>query len=184
MNTPLPMSGSLTVEQYLSYEAPDGMRDELIDGEIILSPSPKPRHAGICMRLYDLLRDPLTASEFVIRFDTSMRLTGRDMPRPDVFVMDTIRWEAAELADKYPDGSPQLPIEIFSATNARRTFKRKIDLYLKNGALAAWVVYPEKKTVAVHTAEGSAEFGEGEFVKLPAPLPPAAIPVSRIFAKV
>ncbi len=61
-------------------------------------------------------------------------------------------------------GLPHIPIEIFSPANARRTFKRKIDLYLKNGALAAWVVYPEKKTVAVHTAEGSTEFGEGDSI--------------------
>jgi Uma2 family endonuclease len=176
------MSGSMTVEQYLSYEAPDGMRDELIDGEIILSPSPKPRHAGICMRLYDLLRDAPAESNFVIRFDTSMLLTGRDMPRPDVFVMDAMRWEAAELADKYPDGSPQLPVEIFSPSNARRTFKRKIDLYLRTGAVAVWVVYPEKRAVTVHTCEGAREFCVGDSIQLPKPLPPVLIPVSRIFA--
>ena len=181
MSAPVPMSGSMTVEQYLSYEAPEGMRDELIEGEIILSPSPKPRHAGICMRLYDLLRDALSESDFVIRFDTSMRLTGKDMPRPYVFVMDAIRWEAAELADKYPDGSPQLPIEIFSPSNARRTFKRKIDLYLKNGALAVWIVYPDKKTVTVHTAEDTKQYSAGDSIQLPQSLPSVSIPVSRIF---
>ncbi|MGA7408884.1 MAG: Uma2 family endonuclease, partial [Bryobacteraceae bacterium] len=149
---------------------------------IILSPSPKPRHAGICMRLYDLLRDALSESDFVIRFDTSMRLTGKDMPRPDVFAMDAVRWEAAELADKYPDCSPQLPIEIFSPSNARRTFKRKIDLYLKTGAVAVWVVHPEKKIVTVHTAERSMEYTERESIPLPAPLPRVLIPVARIFA--
>lgn len=183
MNAQIPMSGSITVEQYLSYEAPEGMRDELIDGEIILSPSPKPRHADICMRLYDLLRGALAENDFVIRFDTSMRLTGRDMPRPDVFVMDANRWEAAELADEYPHGSPELPIEIFSPSNARRTFQRKIDLYLKNGALAAWVVYPAKKTVAVHTTEGSAEFGEGDSIQLPASMGAALVRVAEILAK-
>ena len=158
------------------------MRDELIDGEIIFSPSPKPRHDGICMRLYELLREALSSSGFVIRFDTSMRLTGRDMPRPDVFVMDRMRWEAAEEADEYPGGSPQLPIEVFSPSNARHTFKRKIGLYLRTGALAVWVVYPDKKTVKVHTADGSTEFNEGDSIQLPDPLSPVSIPVSRIFA--
>jgi Uma2 family endonuclease len=181
VSTQPPMSGSITVEQYLSYEAPDGMRDELIDGEIVLSPSPKPRHAGICTRLYDLLRNAVSDDDFVIRFDTSMRLTAKDMPRPDVFVMDTRRWEAAEEADEYPQGSPQLSIEIFSPSNARRLFKRKIDLYLKNGALAVWVVYPKKRSVTVHTADGSTEFAEGDSIALPAQVGHAVIAVKQIF---
>ena len=59
MSAQLPMSGSITVEQYLTYDAPEGMRDELIDGEMILSPSPKPRHATLIMRLSNLLQQAL-----------------------------------------------------------------------------------------------------------------------------
>ncbi len=37
--------------EYLDYVAPEGFDDELIEGEIILSPSPKTMHENVCHRL-------------------------------------------------------------------------------------------------------------------------------------
>ena len=123
-----------SIEQYLAFQPPPGVKDELIQGEIVLSPSASPRHASVCTRLYDLLRDSLRGSAFVVRLDTSMRLEeSESMPRPDVFVMDTERWEAAESKDAYPVGSPQLAIEVFSPSNATKEFRLKPALYLAGG---------------------------------------------------
>ena len=182
MSAQLPMSGSITVEQYLSYEAPEGIRDELIDGEIILSPSPKPRHATLIMRLSNLLQQALEDSDFEVRLDTSIRLKdSRSMPRPDILVMDQTRWDAAEEADVYPP-VPQLAIEIFSPANSKKAFARKIEIYLKNGALAVWVLHPDSKTIVVHTSEGRLEVRESNSVSFPPSLPSVLIPVAKVFA--
>ncbi len=37
----------ITVEQYLGFRGYPGLRDELINGEIVLSPQPKPHHQEV-----------------------------------------------------------------------------------------------------------------------------------------
>jgi hypothetical protein len=41
----------LSIDEYLSDEAPPGFRDEQIEGEIVLSPDPKPVHADVANQL-------------------------------------------------------------------------------------------------------------------------------------
>ncbi len=172
----------VTIDQYLSYEAPEGFRDELIDGEIILSPEPKPRHEDICKSLYELLRNSLRGSGYVVRESVNMRLDKHNsMPSPDVFVIGRARWNAAVAENRYPEGSPELAIEVFSPPNKNRKFQRKLELYLQTGSVAVWVVHPETKTVQVHDDNGVREFGSNGTLQLPAPLPSAAIAVADIF---
>jgi len=172
----------LTIEQYLSYEAPEGFRDELIDGEIILSPAAKPNHNDISLRLSDLLRSAVHGSSFIIRQEMNMRLNAQNsMPSPDVFVIGRARWNAAVAEDRYPEGSPELAIEVFSPSNNNRKFQRKLELYLQTGSAAVWVVYPETQTVRVHDRSGVRDFGSNETLQLPAPLPSATIAVADIF---
>ncbi len=176
-----PLSTGLTIEEYLSYQAPEGWDDELIDGEIVLSPTANRTHTDICARLYDLLKDLLRQTGFVVRQDTSMRLDEeKSMPRPDVFVISRKRWLENPSA-LHPVGSPELAIEVFSPSNRNRKFQRKLELYLQTGSLAVWVVYPKTRTVRVHDATGTRDFTSTEQLQLPAPLPSAAIAVTDIF---
>ncbi len=46
----------ITIEQYLTFESPEGYRDELINGKIIVSPEAKPLHFDIAENLYELLK--------------------------------------------------------------------------------------------------------------------------------
>lgn len=180
MSAVSPLTG-VTIEQYLSYEAPDGWNDELIDGEIVLSPASNRTHADIGARLYDLLKQILRGSRFVVRLDMSMRLEEQNsMPRPDVFVISRERW-TENPDDLYPSGSPELSIEVFSPSNRSRKFQRKLELYLQTGSRAAWVVYPKAQMVRVHDGNGTRDFGSAERLELPTPLPPAVITVSDIF---
>ncbi len=177
-----PLPPGLTIEEYLSYQAPEGFRDELIDGAIILSPEPKPRHEDICKSLYLLLRDHVRGSGYIVRERVNMRLDKHNsMPSPDVFVIDRARWNAAISEDCYPEGSPELTIEVFSSSNKRRQFQRKLDLYLQTGSLAVWMVYPETRTVRVHDATGIRDFTSTEQLQLPAPLPSVSIAVADLF---
>lgn len=171
-----------SLAEYLEYVAPEGFEDELIEGEIVLSPSPKISHENVCHRLVRLLDRRLESSDFVVRRDTSMALeTYESMPRPDVFIIDRERWERARLEDTYPLGSPQLAIEVFSPGNRPGLMQKKVSLYLDAGSAAVWVVYPKRQTVMVHDADGEREYRLGEDLKLPAPLPDAQIPVQKVF---
>ena len=172
----------VSLAEYLEYVAPEGFDDELIEGEIFLSPSPKVLHEDVCHALLRILDGALASSEFIARRDMSMALeTYESMPRPDVFVIDRERWEKAGQDDKYPVGSPQLAIEVFSPGNRPGLMQKKVSLYLNAGSAAVWVVYPQRHTVMVHDADGEREYRLGEELRLPAPLPDSHIAVHNIF---
>ncbi len=172
----------ISLADYLDYVAPEGFDDELIEGEIILSPAPKVIHEDICRTLFRMLEDAVDNTEFVVWTGMSMALeTYESMPRPDVFVIDRKRWITAREDDTYPVGSPQLAIEVFSPSNRPGLMRKKVSLYLDAGSVAVWVIYPKRQTVIVHDAESEREYRIGEEIKLPAPLPEIAFPVSDIF---
>jgi Uma2 family endonuclease len=83
----------------------------------------------------------------------------------------------------YPDGSPQLAVEVVSPSNRPARICRKVEVYLKNGGLAVWVVYPEKQKVLLATAEDETEYRRDEHVPLPSELvpDPVSFPVREFF---
>ncbi len=146
------------VEQYLSFTAPAGFRDELINGEIILSPDPKALHQEVAHRICRLLERKLKRSGLLARQRTNMQMPQDDsMPSPDV-------------------------VEVISRPNTKKNVSRKTVLYLKNGASAVWIVYPQKKVVHVTTPESTTIVGIDESLPLGSPLPVSSLAVKDIFA--
>ena len=171
-----------SIASYSAHAPPKGMRDELIRGEIIMMPNPKPLHVTICGNLQYLLRAALKGSDYAVHQGTNLILEeDQSMPAPDVFVIDKARWKKALDADVYPEGSPQLAIDVASASNRPGPFRRKIDLYLDNETDAVWVIYPKRQAIIVHDAEGEQEYRVGEDIPLPTALLDAKLPVGEIF---
>lgn len=176
----------VTLPEYLTMEYPEGVKDELIKGEVVISPTTKPNHQIIMKRLMELLDKIIDQAKFEASFDTSIVVEPADpasIPRPDVFVMDRSRFRAAAAEDRYPEGSPELAIEVVSPSNTKPKLTEKIDLYLANGSLAVWVVYPKTRTVILWESRGKkSEFREGDALPLPYPLSRRTIGVSEIFS--
>lgn len=174
------------LEEYLAFETVDGTKDELVEGEIVISPSGSPKHALLIKRLVRLLDDVLADSDFEVNSDLSILVdaaTPPSMPRPDVFVMDRARFLDAAKRDVFPVGAPELAVEVVSPSNRKQELFKKIRLYLRHGSSAVWVVYPKKRTVIVWESEDTgSEFREGELITLPTPLPRQQIAVSDIFS--
>lgn len=177
----------MTFAEYLKYTPPPGMQDELLNGDIALSPSPTRRHQDICHQLHRLLEARIRPG-FVVRGDTTINLAGwdgKEGPRPDVFVIDCERWVDADQYDGYPVGSPQLVIEVKSPSNSDDELRHKAALFLADSALAVWTVDPEKEFVtAYRTMNDYQELGLGSLVELPASISifeSARISVSEIF---
>jgi Uma2 family endonuclease len=115
-------------------------RVELIDGEVIVSPSPSDRHQRLVVELVFALRgrcaDHAPAVVRVAPLD--VRLGPGRIVQPDVFVvLSGIPDASAEPLDVVPD----LVIEVLSS---RRSYDRitKRVLYAEAGVRAYWVVDP------------------------------------------
>ena len=68
----------MTFAEYLKYTPPPGMQDELLNGEIALSPGPNRRHQDICHQLHRLL-EALVRPEWR-RTEITRRPSGERVP--------------------------------------------------------------------------------------------------------
>jgi Uma2 family endonuclease len=166
----------ISVEEYVAMPPlGDDSSDELIQGEIVLSPSAKPLHAKIVRRLLKLL-EPLEDAGYELATDFGCILGEHSLPGPDLAAVSRSLWQDLS-ADEYLTGSPELVVEVFSPANRKGLMARKAALYLEYGAQSVWIVYPARRTLIVHDASGESEFRAGELVEFSG----VAIPIDRIF---
>lgn len=163
----------------------DGLRRELLDGELILSPSPIARHHRLVPRLIFAFETHLRAhgggEVFVAPFDVI--LSDHTVVEPDVlFIADAQAEEI--LTEKHVRGAPALVIEVLS--NARIDRVRKRDIYARFGVPEYWVVDPDADRVEVHrTAAGTTkpEVHASPTQLAFAPLPGFDLDLSALFAR-
>ena len=130
-------------------KTPDDERWELIDGELIMAPSPTGRHQLVVGKLYRLLADFVERSGlgmvFLAPFDVV--LSELNVVQPDVmFISDA---KAHILTDANVQGAPDLVVEVLSPSTASRDWRTKLDLYAEYGVQEYWVVDPDGKRVWV-----------------------------------
>jgi Uma2 family endonuclease len=168
----------LSLEEFLARpEREDGQQEELIEGELIVSPGAKVSHAEI-VRRFRLLLQPLERMGFVLSNDFGCILRPRSMPHiPDLAAIGVERWNAAAKADAWLEDSPELVIEVSSPSNRKPKLGLKAELYLEHGAEQVWIAYPTTRTVLVCTAEGTTEARIGETLDFRS----VRVPVSEIF---
>ncbi|MBV9499493.1 MAG: Uma2 family endonuclease [Acidobacteriaceae bacterium] len=174
--------GVVRFDEYTRFNAPPGSRDELINGEVILSPSPSRRHQDLCHAVQRLLEAAVLPG-YVVRLDTTINLGIMEGPRPDVFVIDRARWIAADEHGGYPQGSPQLVVEVRSESNTWPELQKKKDLFLRDAhCLAVWIVDPQE--LRVHLCESGSErvLNFTQTVPLPGSIGNGAIRIADIFS--
>lgn len=115
----------------------DGNRYELIEGEIVVSPSPRSRHQVVCARLFRLLDDRCPDPLMVLFAPLDVVLEEHSVVEPDLIVFDR-----DELGDRGLDTPPLLAIEILSPSTRGRDLVRKKRLYERTGVPSYWIVDP------------------------------------------
>ena len=144
----------LTLEEFLARpDREDGQREELIHGELIVSPGAKVSHPAVVGRLRKSLAS-LEEHGYVLANDFA-RVLGRSMPIPDLAAVQRDRWQSAADRDEWLAGSPELVIEVASPSN--RKLHRKAEAYLRHGADRVWIVYPSDQTITVITPDATSE---------------------------
>jgi len=141
----------ITIEQYLAFESPDGYRDELINGRIILSPEPKALHFDVAENVFELLKAACNKKLQKVAQRMNLRFPEVDsMPSPDVFVVERAEWQRVRTEEVYPDGSKVLlAVEVISPSNRPTPLREKVAIYVGHG-IETWVVEPKKQEVKVH----------------------------------
>ena len=171
----------ITVEQYLAFQDPPGYRSELLHGEIILSPDPKPLHHDVVENIFELLKQHVgTRFKVCTRINVDFSAEFY-MPSPDVFVIEREAWRYSRNRNAYPSGNVILAVEVISPSNTEENVADKTQLYLRNGAAQVWNVYPSEKYCLLYSPEGGSVRLENGPIILPAPLPNISIDLGDFF---
>lgn len=138
----------------------DGNRYEVIDGELFVTPSPRPAHQGVAGNLVELL------SPFVRRHKL-----GRVYPGPidvlfgpgDYLVPDLVfvrEQQRGTVTGRGVESPPDLVVEIISPSTADRDRGLKRERYAEFGVPEYWVIDPRLRRIEIYRA------GEGRFPRL------------------
>ena len=140
----------------------DGRRHELLDGVIVVSPSPgRPHQRGVVELLVALRAAvPADVEVLVAPFDVALGL--RTIVEPDVLVLP--RDEAEP-----PVPPPLLAIEILSPRNRRHDLVAKRHLYEQAGVRSYWILDPRMPSLLALELDRSVD-PSGRYVEVANPV--------------
>ncbi len=133
----------MTAEEYLALgETPE--RTELIEGVVVMSPSPTTRHQRVCEEIvYQLGTYRRAGGGFSLFFETDVRFTSGTVYRPDIVAYRDGRLGADEMRLSIP---PDLVVEVLSGNKALDLLTKRDD-YDRFGVAEYWIVDPESGRV-------------------------------------
>jgi Uma2 family endonuclease len=179
-------TAKMTARQFHQLgEDPPGVRLELVEGNIAVSPSPLPRHSRVEKRLSNILLNHIIENDLgELLGDTDTIFGPHDVRRPDLIYFTKAREHLIQ-EDEAIEGPPDLCVEIISPTSGTVDRRDKFKQYAKGRVANYWIVDPRLKTIeAFRLVSGRyriAKRGQGnETVSLP-PFPELSIPLGTIW---
>lgn len=128
------------------YNTPDdGNRYEILDGALVMTPSPSLVHQHAIGELYVILREAIRGLDLRVFFaPLAWRIGPGQIPEPDLVVArpDVLTKRAVE-------GPPLLVVEVMSPSGQRRDLVQKRLIYAEGGAAWYWVVDPAIPSLTV-----------------------------------
>jgi Uma2 family endonuclease len=135
----------MTAEELLALPD-DGMRHELIDGELrTMAPAGGP-HGRDAMRVSVPVAAHVYSNELgeVLAAETGfvLRRDPDTVRAPDFAFIRAERWPAEGLPEGYVTIPPDLVLEVVSPSDTATEVREKVDEWLRFGVRAVWVLYP------------------------------------------
>ena len=176
---------SLTIEDYVALEEPAGMRCELSEGELIVTPSPNLLHNEIRDETNARLRAYIKTRKLGrVVSEMDFKLAGETVRRPDVAFISAERLQGVDLEQVPLPLAPDLVIEVVSKNDRADDLVLKVTQYLAAGSKAVWLFYPNTR-LAYRYLPGKLEpevrsAGAGHVFDEPVLLPGFSVPLSEI----
>lgn len=137
-------------------------RMELIQGEIVIMPTPVPHHQRLIRKLLMLLETLIPDGE-VFLSPLEVVLDEHNVPQPDLM------WVAADskctIGEKRLYGAPELVVEVFSPGTAKYDKSTKFRLYEEHGVGEYWMVDPVEQYIEVWSRQSDKFVQSGVFGK-------------------
>jgi Uma2 family endonuclease len=173
----------MTVEEFMNIDDDDRYRHELIKGELLTMPSPKPLHGRVVANLTFLLLQharPNRLGDIHAESGYHLERDPDTVLGPDASFVSKERVDRAE--DAYYQGPPDLAIEVLSPSDRRGYVERKLRIYLETGTRSVWLVNPRRRTVEVVTSPNDRRILHEDDELVDDTVPGFRVKVSEIFA--
>ncbi len=148
----MPVDTRLTYEDYCLLPN-DGKRYEIIDGELIVSPSPARAHQKIVTALVyylvDFVRKRRLGEVYVAPFDVVF--SQFDVVEPDVLYISNSR--SSILTRANVQGAPDLVVEVLSESTEKVDRTTKLKLYARFGVSEYWIIDPVACTANIFRSQ-------------------------------
>ncbi len=119
----------------------DGNRYELVDGELLVSPSPSLLHQRVLFELYDVVKAYVLGlgGHETFAAPAAVTFSRRRELQPDLFVLPLI--DGVRRAERFEDvGRLLLAVEVLLPSTARNDRYKKRAVYQQHGVPEYWIV--------------------------------------------
>ena len=160
---------------------PEGnLRYELLDGMLLVSPTPRLRHQVAAARLFKLLDAACPPDHIVLFAPVDWRPDGRTSLEPDLLVVRRDR-----LGEKNIVEVLTIAVEVLSPSSVRIDRLLKSARYAEGGISQYWIVDPQVPSVEIFDLHDGAyqlvaSGRDGETVEVPAPFEVSVVPAALI----
>ncbi|MGH9325957.1 MAG: Uma2 family endonuclease [Terriglobia bacterium] len=175
----------LKVKDYAALDEPPGLRYELSEGELIVTPSSSAFHNRIRDHFNGRLR-PFVEEHNLgeVVSETDLVLAEDVVRRPEVAFVRAERLKAIDLDQSPLPVAPDLEIEIVSKNDRADDLILKVSQYFQAGAKAVWLMYPNTR-LAYRYVAGKLEpevrsANAGDKFEEPDVLPGFSLPLAEI----
>jgi Uma2 family endonuclease len=130
---------------YAAYAAipADGKRYELLDGELHVTPSPRPLHQRIVLGLAKALERRLGPGVEVFVSPLDVIITRHDVLQPDIVAVA----QPSQVSARGIEGPPLLVVEVLSPTTRAYDRTEKAAGYARLGVPHYWIVDPMARRI-------------------------------------
>ena len=130
----------------------DGARRELDEGELLMVPSPAPRHNLIRQRIAFKMAQFATEQKLgIVLEEMDFRLAPETVRNADVAFLAKDALRKIDLDQSPIEGAPTLAVEVLSPRNRTEDTVKKMHQYFDAGCRSVWLVYPTLRLVEIHS---------------------------------
>ncbi len=137
----------LTTDEFLALPD-DGRKYELVDGVLLMSPSPTPRHQLVAAAIFEQLAAHVRTQRLgIVLYETDV-LLARGAHRGDLVYRPEVIFISAERVGQIRDRicfAPDVAVEVISPESRSLDTRTKRDDYERAGVREYWLVDPERE---------------------------------------
>lgn len=129
----------MTLEEFETMEKEEHLRYELLDGAVLMAPSPSFEHQQISGNVVAIAKAKLKGLCITV-FEYDLQVDGYNVLKPDVSIYCKKEKEI-----------PEIVFEVLSPSTKQRDLMIKPGKYQAAGVKEYWIIDPVSRTVIVHS---------------------------------